>query len=338
MSKMRLGLCVIAGVLAGIVPMQQAAAFEYAGQAWCCDTIYYYINVANPASACGGAVFGQWFRSSILQAAATYNARHKVYHIVERGTTAVACSSSVSQSVCLGRKDGQNTIAMSKACSWIDDNILAYSTWWYWTQVDSAGCIYESDICFNDDVMWFDDSPPCSGNCYDLLSLATHELGHWIALNHENDNTVLGYKPVMYYSFNYCEQRRSLTADDTTGLRWAYDSVGAIALPQRTVLRHLHPADAAYHTPPADDTCPGFVPPCSCPHQGDLDGSGFIDVSDVLKVIGVAFTNGADVKDPNCPTTRGDVNNSGVVDVNDVLYIIKTAFQNGPNPFNPCGP
>jgi hypothetical protein len=80
---------------------------------------------------------------------------------------------------------------------------------------------------------------------------------------------------------------------------------------------------------------------CNCQHQGDMqppDGSGFIDVSDVLKVIGIAFTNGADVTDPGCPKSRGDVNNSGFVDVNDVLYIIKTAFTNGPPPVNPCGP
>jgi len=77
---------------------------------------------------------------------------------------------------------------------------------------------------------------------------------------------------------------------------------------------------------------------CNCPHQGDLAPNGFIDVSDVLRVIGIAFVNGTDIQDPGCPKTRGDVNNSGVVDVNDVLYIIKTAFTNGPNPINPCGP
>jgi hypothetical protein len=77
---------------------------------------------------------------------------------------------------------------------------------------------------------------------------------------------------------------------------------------------------------------------CLCPHQGDIDGSGFIDVTDVLKVIQIAFLNGIDTEDPFCPNTRGDVNGTGVVDVNDVLYIIKTAFTNGPPPVNPCGP
>jgi plastocyanin len=80
------------------------------------------------------------------------------------------------------------------------------------------------------------------------------------------------------------------------------------------------------------------VSTCSCPHQGDIVQNGFIDVQDVLQVIKIAFTNGADNQDPGCPRTRADVNNSGVVDVQDVLYEIKTAFTNGPGPVNPCAP
>jgi hypothetical protein len=85
---------------------------------------------------------------------------------------------------------------------------------------------------------------------------------------------------------------------------------------------------------------------CDCPQQGDVApalegggfGDGFIDVFDVIGVIGIAFSEGLDIQDPQCPTTRGDVNNDGVVDVFDVIYIIATAFSEGPNPVNPCGP
>jgi hypothetical protein len=77
---------------------------------------------------------------------------------------------------------------------------------------------------------------------------------------------------------------------------------------------------------------------CLCRHQGDLVENSFIDVQDVLQLIKIAFTNGEDIKDTDCPKTRGDVNASGFVDVQDVLYLIKTAFTNGPNPVNPCGP
>ena len=338
MSKMRLGLCTIGAVLASFAATEPTAAFEYAGQAWCCDTVCFLVNSANPSTACGNPVMGQWFRAYIDQVAGTYNARHTVYQLIDKGTTTVACSSSSSPAVCLGRKDGQNTVAMAKACNWIDDNILAYSTWWYWTGGDSAGCISESDVCFNDDVMWFNNNPPCSGNCYDLISLALHELGHWIALNHEPHNTTLGYKPVMYPFFNYCEQRRALTADDIAGLKWAYDSVGAIALPQRTAIQHLHPADPGYNTPPAHDTCPGFVAPCDCPHQGDINQDSFINVLDVVAVINRVFKGAAAVKDPLCPRERADFNADGAINVLDVTGEINHVFKHGPLPVNPCGP
>ena len=77
---------------------------------------------------------------------------------------------------------------------------------------------------------------------------------------------------------------------------------------------------------------------CSCLSQGDINGDGVINVTDVIEVIKVAFSNGTDIQDPQCPKTRSDVTGNGAVDVNDVLYLIGTAFLNGPNPVNPCGP
>ena len=75
---------------------------------------------------------------------------------------------------------------------------------------------------------------------------------------------------------------------------------------------------------------------CSCPHQGDINGDGVINVNDIIALIKIAFSNGPDVQDPLCPRTRGDVNGDGIVNVNDVLFLIKTAFMNGPPPIDPC--
>jgi len=77
---------------------------------------------------------------------------------------------------------------------------------------------------------------------------------------------------------------------------------------------------------------------CNCSHQGDLDGNGVINVTDVIRVIQIAYNNGTDVQDPTCPRTRADVNNTGVVNSSDVLYIQNYVFNNGPAPINPCGP
>jgi hypothetical protein len=260
-------------VLVNLVSSPQALAYEYAGQAWCCDTVYYKVNPTNPSSACGSAVGGQWFRALVNQAAATWNALGTQFQLVETGTTSTACQSMGSY--CQGIKDGQNTVAMASGCSWGDPSIIAYSTWWYWTGGDTAGCIYESDICFNNNVMWYNNNPPCSGNCYDLKSVATHELGHWIAANHENHDAILGYKPVMYYAFNYCEMRRNITADDNALVNWAYDPLGVIALPNRTAVVHYHPP---YPNPPAHDTC--CFTSKELVNNGNMEGGFYADPDD----------------------------------------------------------
>jgi hypothetical protein len=77
---------------------------------------------------------------------------------------------------------------------------------------------------------------------------------------------------------------------------------------------------------------------CECPSQGDVNPDGVIDVFDVIQEIAIAFSGGADITDPACPTSRGDVDNNGATDVFDVIYLIATAFSGGPDPVDPCGP
>jgi hypothetical protein len=246
--------CLLAVVLAA----EQGAAFDYSGQAWCCDTVYYYVNPTNPSSACGGFVAGM-FRSLVNSAAAAWNAQGTQFQLIESDTTSVSCEPTTSPDVCVGIKDGQNTVSMAAGCSWVDNSIIAYSTWWYWTSGDTACCIFESDICFNDNVTWYTNQPPCPGNCYDLLSVAMHEFGHWISLGHENDTTAVGgYRPVMYYAFNFCEQRQTITADDSAGLWWAYDSTSSISLSYRCDPVHYHPT---YPPPPPHTSCVTECPP-----------------------------------------------------------------------------
>ncbi len=76
----------------------------------------------------------------------------------------------------------------------------------------------------------------------------------------------------------------------------------------------------------------------NCPHPGDPDGNGLIDVFDVIRVIGIAFSGDHDPQDPGCPRTRGDANSDGFTDVFDAIYLITTAFSGGPNPVSPCVP
>jgi hypothetical protein len=81
----------------------------------------------------------------------------------------------------------------------------------------------------------------------------------------------------------------------------------------------------------------GVENPCNCPHQGDVNPDGAVDVFDVIQEIAIAFSGGVDITDPACPASRGDVNNDGVADVFDVIQIIAVAFSGGAVT-NPCGP
>jgi len=332
--RLLLAACTLSACLVWARP---ASAFWYAGQAWCCDTVYYHVNATNPTHACGYFVVGPWFHYLVDTAARIWNAQGTQFQLVCLGTTTTGCVATTNPNVCMGQHDGLNTISMSQGCNWLDDGVIAFSTWWYYTVGDSSGCIYESDICFNNDITWYDnvdyDIWHCSGSCYDVLSLALHEMGHWIAANHENDNGTFGYKPVMYYSYDFCELRRLLTSDDVHALSWAYDGNGTIALPARTVGQHLHPADAAYNNPPPHDSCL-----CDCPCHGDPQCDGVPNVQDVVQTVNVAFRGGAPVFDPHCPYQRTDVNCDAVTTVIDVVKVVNVAFRNAKPATEYCDP
>ncbi|MCH7948119.1 MAG: thrombospondin type 3 repeat-containing protein [candidate division Zixibacteria bacterium] len=147
---------------------------------------------------------------------------------------------------CIGTFDGQNVVSMAN-CS-MPPGVLATAFWWFIVNPGAVNdcCIFEADICFSHDYSWFkdQDSLACPSDCYDMQSVATHEFGHWISLGHEDDVGVLGYRPVMFSSFAFCEERRAITADDAAGLLYAYDATGVIVSSQRCETRHSHPAYA----------------------------------------------------------------------------------------------
>lgn len=61
---------------------------------------------------------------------------------------------------------------------------------------------------------------------------------------------------------------------------------------------------------------------------GDVDGSGGIDIDDIVFEINYVFSGG---EAPN-PIEVGDVNCSGGIDIDDVVYLIEYVFSSGPEP------
>lgn len=65
---------------------------------------------------------------------------------------------------------------------------------------------------------------------------------------------------------------------------------------------------------------------------GDIDGSGSINVSDAVALLGYIFGGG----DPPLDISGGDVNCDGAVNITDVVYLIAYIFGGGPEPCAAC--
>jgi hypothetical protein len=66
---------------------------------------------------------------------------------------------------------------------------------------------------------------------------------------------------------------------------------------------------------------------------GDADGSGEIDIDDVVYLIQYIFSGGT----PPVFYESGDANCSGFIDIDDVVYLINYIFAGGPEPGDPDG-
>ena len=76
--------------------------------------------------------------------------------------------------------------------------------------------------------------------------------------------------------------------------------------------------------------------PCDCPHQSDLDASGFPDGIDLNLLIDALFFGGDDPRDLFCPVSRGDFDISGQIDALDLNLMIDYLFFSGAAPQDPC--
>jgi len=71
-------------------------------------------------------------------------------------------------------------------------------------------------------------------------------------------------------------------------------------------------------------------PPYIC---GDADGTGAVDIDDVVFLIAYIFSSGP----APSPLVSGDADCSGGIDIDDVVYLISYIFASGPTPGDPNG-
>jgi hypothetical protein len=96
--------------------------------------------------------------------------------------------------------DGENAVFWSNEG---DSGALATSWMWY-----SGNTMLETDMVFNDYYEWY-----TSGNHYDIETVALHEFGHWVGLNHSATGIMMP---------NYSGLQRSIDNDARDGFMAMY--------------------------------------------------------------------------------------------------------------------
>lgn len=110
--------------------------------------------------------------------------------------------------------DGWSDYKPSDAAAVVDeelDAVIARTK----TNFDGAGTIFDADIAINSarhDFTVSDDAV-----AFDLVSILTHEAGHFYGLDHSSDSSA-----VMYWAYERGSLRRDLTADDIAAICAVY--------------------------------------------------------------------------------------------------------------------
>jgi len=122
-------------------------------------------------------------------------------------------SSTSSQS----HGDGNNIVNFLS--SWPSNYGSANGTIGVTLSMANGYALTEFDMNFNEQTYTFVDGQPGSGRQVDLQSVATHEFGHSLGLDHSNQSSA-----TMYASYDNGTGQRSLSQDDTNGVCALYPS------------------------------------------------------------------------------------------------------------------
>lgn len=99
----------------------------------------------------------------------------------------------------------------------LSSEVLAESVFFFFTNNPSQ--VIECDLRFSSAVPWYTGTGTPGSNQFDFWSVATHEMGHCLGLNHEDRVNPL---PVMRTSLPAGLTQRQLTSDDLAGRNAIY--------------------------------------------------------------------------------------------------------------------
>ncbi len=190
-----------------ILPGSVSAQYLTSGFKWMSLPVSWGYNSASaPASVAGTA------NQAMLSAASTWG-QQGVSFSFSGGSP-----SGAGTGACGGGTDGSNTVGWAPQSG----SVLAVTCSWYSTVGSPYKPAVEFDMQFDPDWNWTTGSP----TQVDLQSVALHEFGHALGLNHSGDGSA-----VMYASYPSGSQRRQPTADDVAGLTAIYGGAAATSTP-----------------------------------------------------------------------------------------------------------
>lgn len=171
-------------------------------------------------------------------------------------------ASGAGTGACGGGTDGLNTVGWGAQSG----SVLAVTCSWFNTVGNPYKPAVEFDMQFDPDWNWTTGSP----TQVDLQSVALHEFGHALGLNHSGDGSA-----VMYASYPSGSQRRQPTTDDIAGLTAIYggESPTATPTPSPTVTPSStvpgsatpSPSPTPTRTPTPPGATPTGTPPSATP-------------------------------------------------------------------------
>jgi len=196
-----------------VPPGSASAAYVTSGFKWMSGTASWAYN--GEGAPAGVAAQAQ----SIMQAAAqTWSMAGANFAFTGGGSTTAGTGACGGSS---GGLDGQNTVGWAPQSG----SVLAVACSWYSSTGSPYRAAIEFDMQFDPEWNWTTGIPAT----VDLESVALHEFGHALGLNHSSD-----YSAVMYASYPSGAIKRTLTQDDRDGLYAIYGQQGGGSTPTPT--------------------------------------------------------------------------------------------------------
>ena len=148
-----------------------------------------------------------------------------------------AGTTTANTDACEDHADGVNTVAYVTT---LQSGVLGLTCTYYTS--DDSSVVLEFDMRLNWTFDW-GAGPTIGANQYDLASTVLHEFGHAAGLGHSSLSTA-----VMYFALAKHTMKRTLTFDDTSGLRAQYPG-GDLLVPPPAPTPTLDPSPAPTAAP-----------------------------------------------------------------------------------------